>query len=189
MGACRGKWARASAAEVAEAMAAGLPCCYRFRVPPGQVVKIQVGCWGLGACSRCPRCHTNCTPNNCGNVTAGKTSQMPPLHTHPPARLPPPFATPVHTHTLTGRHPRGGCMEHRHPGRLCHPQVNRPPGVSLLCHSHSLVILPHLLTLSSSLLSHFLVILTPLPSFLAPLPPSGRTASRCTTSAWRLTTR
>ncbi|GFR47342.1 hypothetical protein Agub_g9037 [Astrephomene gubernaculifera] len=37
----RGKWASASAEEVAEAVAKGLPYCYRFRVPQNQLVRIQ----------------------------------------------------------------------------------------------------------------------------------------------------
>lgn len=37
----RGKWARASQEEVAAELAKGTPHCYRFRVPPGQVVKIK----------------------------------------------------------------------------------------------------------------------------------------------------
>lgn len=37
----RGKWASASAEEVAEMKAQGVPHCYRFRVPKNQVIKIQ----------------------------------------------------------------------------------------------------------------------------------------------------
>jgi glutamyl-tRNA synthetase len=37
----RGKWAAASAEEVAAELAAGTPHCYRFRVPPGETVTIQ----------------------------------------------------------------------------------------------------------------------------------------------------
>eukprot|EP00955_Chlamydomonas_euryale_P017625 188322-Chlamydomonas_euryale.AAC.1 len=37
----RGKWASASKEEVDAAMAAGLPCCYRFRVPKNVDVTIQ----------------------------------------------------------------------------------------------------------------------------------------------------
>ncbi|PNW80349.1 hypothetical protein CHLRE_07g313700v5 [Chlamydomonas reinhardtii] len=37
----RGKWARATAAEVEAAKAQGLPYCYRFRVPSNQEVKIH----------------------------------------------------------------------------------------------------------------------------------------------------
>jgi glutamyl-tRNA synthetase len=37
----RGKWASASAEEVAAEMAKGTPCCYRFRVPAGREVAIQ----------------------------------------------------------------------------------------------------------------------------------------------------
>ncbi|GBF90708.1 non-discriminatory gln-glu-trna synthetase [Raphidocelis subcapitata] len=37
----RGKWARASEAEVEEALAAGTPCCYRFRVPAGKEIAID----------------------------------------------------------------------------------------------------------------------------------------------------
>ena len=44
----RGKWASASAEEVAEMMAQGAPHCYRFRVPKNQVVKIKVGWGGWG---------------------------------------------------------------------------------------------------------------------------------------------
>jgi hypothetical protein len=41
----RGKWASASAEEVADMMAKGEPHCYRFRVPKNQVVKIKVGAY------------------------------------------------------------------------------------------------------------------------------------------------
>lgn len=37
----RGKWANASKEEVQEAMGAGLPFCYRFRVPKGETVTIS----------------------------------------------------------------------------------------------------------------------------------------------------
>lgn len=37
----RGKWASASAEEVAEAMAKGMPYCYRYRVPKNQEIKIN----------------------------------------------------------------------------------------------------------------------------------------------------
>ncbi|KAF8072358.1 Glutamate--tRNA ligase [Scenedesmus sp. PABB004] len=37
----RGKWATASAEEVAAEMAKGTPCCYRFRVPPGKEYAID----------------------------------------------------------------------------------------------------------------------------------------------------
>jgi glutamyl/glutaminyl-tRNA synthetase len=38
---CRGKWARASADEVAAELAAGTPFCYRFRVPPNKDVVVR----------------------------------------------------------------------------------------------------------------------------------------------------
>lgn len=37
----RGKWAKASAEEVAAEMAKGTPHCYRFRVPPGETITIN----------------------------------------------------------------------------------------------------------------------------------------------------
>ncbi len=46
----RGKWAGASKEEVAEAMAAGVPHCYRFRVPKNQVVTIKVRFVDPGLC-------------------------------------------------------------------------------------------------------------------------------------------
>ena len=36
-----GKWAKASAEEVAAALAAGTPCCYRFRVPANKEIAIN----------------------------------------------------------------------------------------------------------------------------------------------------
>lgn len=39
---CRGKWASASAEEVAEMMGKGVPYCYRFRVPKNKVITIKV---------------------------------------------------------------------------------------------------------------------------------------------------
>ena len=47
----RGKWNKATAEEVQEAKDAGIPFCYRYRVPPGKQVRVPYRCslftlWG-----------------------------------------------------------------------------------------------------------------------------------------------